>query len=190
MLLALPTTAAGVEMQPPARMMALNGSQTGAVKLTNVEVDAALLLYGPTENVMKIGQGGGAGSFATSALAIGSAAGVLSKLRAEAQRRPDLTAIHAALDAERSQLSFELRQTVADATTGAAAPSAAESLRQRANSLVLRTAQAYLAASKGAGFVVGHPAERAVREAMFFLVWSCPQPVLAAALREFACGLD
>ena len=53
-----------------------------------------------------------------------------------------------------------------------------------------RAAQAYLAASKGAGFVVGHPAERAVREAMFFLVWSCPQPVVSAALREFACVID
>jgi hypothetical protein len=52
---------------------------------------------------------------------------------------------------------------------------------------VLRATQAYLAASKGAGFVAGHPAERLVREAMFFLVWSCPQPVLAANLREFAC---
>jgi hypothetical protein len=47
-----------------------------------------------------------------------------------------------------------------------------------------------LAASKGAGFVAGHPAERAVREAMFFLVWSCPQPVVSAALREFACVID
>jgi hypothetical protein len=55
---------------------------------------------------------------------------------------------------------------------------------------VLRATQAQLAASKGAGFVRGHPAERAVREAMFFLVWSCPQPVLAAALREFACLAD
>ena len=60
-------------------------------------------------------------------------------------------------------------------------------IRRRANSLVLRATQAQLAASKGAGFVAGHPAEREVREALFFLVWSCPQPVLSAALREFAC---
>jgi hypothetical protein len=51
---------------------------------------------------------------------------------------------------------------------------------------VLRATQSLLAASKGAGFVSGHFAERAVREAMFFLVWSCPQPVVRAALREFA----
>jgi hypothetical protein len=40
---------------------------------------------------------------------------------------------------------------------------------------VLRAGQAALTASKGAGFVAGHPAERLVRESMFFLVWSCPQ---------------
>ncbi len=189
-LLALPASSAGVEPQPPPRMMALNGSQTSSVKLTNVEVDAGMLLAGPTENVMKRGRGGGAGSFATSALAVGSAAGILKKLYREAELRPDLVPIHAVLETERSELSTELRQTVARETMGVSLLSAAESIRQRANSLVLRASQSYLAASKGAGFVAGHPAERAVREAMFFLVWSCPQPVLAAALREFACGLD
>jgi hypothetical protein len=61
-----------------------------------------------------------------------------------------------------------------------------ENLRARANSLVLRAAQAVLAAAKGTGYVVGHPAGRWCREALFFLVWSCPQPVLAANLCELA----
>ena len=65
-----------------------------------------------------------------------------------------------------------------------------ESLRQRSNSLVLRAAQAYLAASKGAGFTASHAASRAVRESMFFLVWSCPQAVIEANLREFAGMTD
>ena len=61
-----------------------------------------------------------------------------------------------------------------------------ENLRQRANSLVLRATQAALAAAKGTGYVVGHPAGRWCREALFFLVWSCPQPVLHANLCELA----
>jgi hypothetical protein len=61
-----------------------------------------------------------------------------------------------------------------------------ESLRQRANSLVQRASQAALAAAKGSGYVVGHPAGRWCREALFFLVWSCPQPVAAANLCELA----
>ena len=68
-----------------------------------------------------------------------------------------------------------------------AAPGRAE---ERPPKGAARATQADLAASKGAGFVAGHPAERAVREALFFLVWSCPQPVLAAALRGFACPAD
>ena len=62
-----------------------------------------------------------------------------------------------------------------------------EQIRQRANSYVTRLAQSYLAAAKGTGFVSGHPAERAVREAMFFYVWSCPQSVVQGNLQELAC---
>ena len=65
-----------------------------------------------------------------------------------------------------------------------------DELRGRANNLVLRSTQAALAAAKGAGFVSGHPAGRWCREALFFLVWSCPQPVVAAHLCELAGILD
>ena len=41
-------------------------------------------------------------------------------------------------------------------------------------------------AAKGTGYVVGHPAGRWCREALFFLVWSCPQAVLSANLCELA----
>jgi alkylation response protein AidB-like acyl-CoA dehydrogenase len=61
-----------------------------------------------------------------------------------------------------------------------------ERLRARANSIALRTTQAALAAAKGSGYVVGHPAGRWAREALFFLVWSCPQGVMAANLCELA----
>ena len=64
----------------------------------------------------------------------------------------------------------------------------ANDVRHLANSIALRIAQACMAVSKGAGYVQGHPAERLVREAMFFLVWSCPRPVVAAALAELTCA--
>jgi hypothetical protein len=131
--------------------------------------------------------GGGAGSLTTSTLALGLTAAVLRRLKLETQRRAELIPISQALEAEYHIARSELYLAASSAV--GTAPSA-ESIRQKANSLVLRTAQAYLAASKGAGFVVGHPAERAVREAMFFLVWSCPAPVVSAALREFACVID
>jgi hypothetical protein len=45
-----------------------------------------------------------------------------------------------------------------------------------------------LTASKGAGFVAGHPAERLVRESLFFRVWSCPPAVTDALLCEMTRG--
>jgi alkylation response protein AidB-like acyl-CoA dehydrogenase len=185
-LLAVPTSLPGVNRQDPMRLLALSASQTATLLLDNVRVPRRNLLFGPIEQVMKHG-GGGAGSLTTSVLAVGLTAFVLSRLNAEAKRRAELLPILQALEAEHASARSELYRA-ADALVAGAPTS--ESVRQKANSLVLRAAQAFLAASKGAGFVVGHPAERAVREAMFFLVWSCPAPVVSAALREFACVID
>jgi alkylation response protein AidB-like acyl-CoA dehydrogenase len=169
--------------------LALNASQTGAVNLRRVFVPAERIIAGPVENVMKHGSGGGAGSLTTSALAIGHSAAALKRLGQEAEKRPDLLAIYQPLALEWQTLKEDLMQVLRG--EGLDAPHlSTESLRVRANSLVLRMTQAYLAATKGAGFLASHPASRMVREAMFFLVWSCPQPVLMAQLEEFACVVD
>lgn len=185
-LVSLPTDRQGVAVQPPLALMGLNASQTGAIKLDNVRVDAADVLHGPMTGVMRSGTGGGAGSVGTSALAIGAAAGSLRQFANEAERRPELAEFVDPLMAECDRLTADLNA----AALGTAPANAAEQLRQNANSLVLRSAQAWLAATKGAGYVAGHPAEQAVRESMFFLVWSCPGAVLAGNLRELSCGLQ
>lgn len=176
----------GVQIQPPVELLGLNASQTGAVILQDVAVPHSDLLHGPMEGVMRQGTGGGAGSIGTSALAVGAAQGTLRQFSEEARRRPELLEFTDALQEEYDRLADELLQAAAGSHP--AGDRAAEILRQAANSLVLRSAQAWLAATKGAGYVAGHPAERAVRESLFFLVWSCPQPVLSANLRELACA--
>jgi alkylation response protein AidB-like acyl-CoA dehydrogenase len=188
-LMAVPASLPGVEVKPSMKLLALSASQTATVAFTEVHVDRRFLLAGPIENVMRVG-GGGAGSLTTSALAVGLTGGILKRLSSEAERRPDLVPIHQALEAEHAEARASLFAAAPESKTASAGTPGPELVRQQANSLVLRVAQAYLAASKGAGFVSGHPAERAVREAMFFLVWSCPQPVVSAALREFACVID
>jgi alkylation response protein AidB-like acyl-CoA dehydrogenase len=185
-LLAVPTSLSGVNRQEPMRLLSLSSSRTATLLLDDVRVPRRNLLFGPIEQVMKHG-GGAAGSLTTSALAIGLTGGILRRLDAEAKRRADLGPILQALESEYRAARSDLYLATSSATPSTPT---AESVRQKANSLVLRAAQAYLAASKGAGFAVGHPAERAVREAMFFLVWSCPAPVVSAALREFACVID
>ncbi|MCA9063082.1 MAG: acyl-CoA/acyl-ACP dehydrogenase [Planctomycetaceae bacterium] len=181
-LAALSTRDKGVQVEPPLEMMGLSSSQTGAVRLENVFVPEEDILHGPIQNVMSSGAGGGAGSLGTSAVAIGAAQGNLMRFAAEMDRRPELQEFWFPLNDEAGRLEGEL----AVLSEGSPAATQIESLRQRANSLAIRTAQAWLAATKGAGYVTGHPAERAVREAMFFLVWSCPRPVLEGNLREMS----
>ena len=185
-LVVLDKKSAGIEALPSAQLMALNASHTGAVALKNAFVPQQDVLTGPVEGVMKQGKSIGAGSLTTSSLALGVASAAIRSLTTEAERRCELKETT-------EPLSEELRTVREDMYAGIDGVRddervSAESVRKRANSLVLRATQAFLAASKGAGFSKGHPAERAVREAMFFLVWSCPQPVLTANLREFACA--
>ena len=190
LLIALPMDLDGITVHPPARLLALSASQTASIDLRDVGVPRRFVLAGPVEQVMARGLGGGTGSVATSALAAGLAERSVRRLAGEAERRPELGEIAALLRRELEGLRKDMYAAAGGTTTATNPAASATSIRGRANSLVLRATQADLAASKGAGFVAGHPAERAVREAMFFLVWSCPQPVVTAALRGFACLAD
>jgi alkylation response protein AidB-like acyl-CoA dehydrogenase len=187
-LVALPRETPGVTIEPSAELMALTSSQTASVQLQSVHVPEKWLIAGPVEGVMNQ-SGGGAGSLVTSALALGVAQRAILHLQTEASQRSELRETSNAFRHEFDDVQkFVDRAASADLLPAPAnVPSSAE-VRQRANSLALRSTQALLAVSKGAGFVQGHPAEQAVREAMFFLVWSCPQPVVAAVLAELSCS--
>ena len=185
MLIVLPTDSAGVEVQPFARLMALTESRTASIKLDGVTLPDRFLIAGPIENVMKQGAGG-AGSLTTSTLALGLTARALELIAKQAEVRSDLKSVSEQFQQEFEVLRNDLYRSTADGDAGMPQLSAA-SIRQRANSLAIRATQAAMAVSKGAGFVHGHPAERAVREAMFFLVWSCPQPVVQGVLEELTC---
>ncbi len=180
-LVVLPTDCAGVTMPPPPELVGLSASQTGQVRCEQVFVDDKWLLAGPVENVMQQGVGAKTGGLQTSTLAIGLADACVDFLEGEAAGRPDLLP-----PAERFRSEWKsLRSDLLLLAEGREVCSN-ESVRGRANSLVLRSSQAALSAAKGTGFVIGHPAGRWCREALFFLVWSCPQPVMAANLCELA----
>lgn len=187
MLFALPMSRPGIVVAPPLELLALSGSETGPIRLADVELQEEDLLTDIVPKVLQQGATGGAGSLTTSALAVGHAQGCIDRLAEEADARPALREIvdsfQADIDAQRMRL--------VEAAAGNVAPypapfPTAESLRGDATSLALNASQALLTASKGAGFVVGHPAERLAREAMFFLVWSCPQAVSSKLLRDFS----
>jgi alkylation response protein AidB-like acyl-CoA dehydrogenase len=180
-LVALPTDLAGVRMERSPQLVGLSASRTGPVHLDQVAIDRRWLLAGPVPEVMKQGSGAKTGGLQTSALAIGLASAAIGYLQQQSRDRGNLADPADALQAERDALEGDML-----ALAVGIAVCTNDELRTRANSLALRASQAALAAAKGAGYVVSHPAGRWCREALFFLVWSCPQPVVAANLCELA----
>ena len=198
LLVAVPTDLPRIKVPEPLPLIGVTASSTGPVHLDGVEVSEDWVIAGPFANVMASGVGGNTGGYETSTLAVGLAQAAINFLAEEAAKREDLTEPMLALRAEHAQLCADLLASVAAGGSPAGRqasrpslrescpPISKESIRQRANSLVLRASQAALSAAKGSGYVVGHPAGRWCREALFFLVWSCPQPVAAANLCELA----
>lgn len=183
LLAAVETTDPGLRLGPAMQFLALTASRTGPIDLHDILVGPGHIVAGPSRNVLSTGQRGGTGSLTTSALALGAARATLQTLREEAHPMPDLEPVVAKL-ADEGRL---LEKALFVAARGDPQAWSAEQIRFRANSYVTRVAQSCLATAKGTGFVIGHPAERAVREAMFFYVWSCPQSVVHDNLQELAC---
>ncbi|QEG20818.1 acyl-CoA dehydrogenase family protein [Mariniblastus fucicola] len=169
-----------VVVKPGFELIALSSSHTGAAEVKDVFVPEANIVAGPVKQVLT-GNGGGAGGLQTSVLALGLAKAAIDFIESESQRRSDLAPAQTALRRQHEALCNDLFA----ATAGSTEVTAAE-VRSQANSLALRSTQSALVAAKGAGFVTGHPVGRWCREALFFLVWSCPHAVSQANLDEFA----
>jgi alkylation response protein AidB-like acyl-CoA dehydrogenase len=184
-LVAVPASRPGIRAGRGCELVALSASCTDRVDFDEVEIEPAMLLDGPAENVMQRGSGANTGGLQTSTLALGLARSACDYLQDEALRREDLRDPAAELRRELDALQSRLLRAAAGASDCDTAD-----LRGAANRLVLRMTQAAMTAAKGAGFVQGHPVGRWCREALFFLVWSCPPPVAHAHLCELAFGVE
>ncbi|HEY2759334.1 MAG TPA: acyl-CoA dehydrogenase family protein [Pirellulales bacterium] len=180
-LLATPRSLSGITVPPHVSLLALTASHTGPIEFRDVRVERQWLLDGPMENVIAGRSGTKTGGLQTSALAAGLSAAAIDFLAHESQQRPDLVGATDRLQNEHNQLEHDLIAMASGVPT-----CSSDEVRARANSLALRCTQAALAAAKGAGYASAHPAGRWCREALFFLVWSCPQPVMNANLCELA----
>lgn len=180
-LLAVPATLPGIKAGRGQELVALSASCTDQVSFEEVRVNRTMLLNGPSENVLQTATGIRTGGLQTSTLAIGLSQAAVQFLSSEANKRAEL-----------KEAASELRQEVDALAQRALHASEGDTdcdtpeIRTAANRLALRSTQAALTAAKGAGFVQGHPVGRWCREALFFLVWSCPQPIAQAHLCELA----
>ena len=179
LLVALPTDRPGVVVRPPLPLAALQASCTSEVALEGVEIGTSDVLAGPAIDVMSQPGAVGTAGLETSALALG---------QAHAALRADGNGSFSAELAEPLEVLCENWQTLWSQLIAQARgePDALPSaqIRSAANTLVLRSTQAYLAVMKGTGFLKTEPAQRRARQALFFLVWSCPTPVAHAAIRD------
>lgn len=172
LLFAIDMKSEGIEVETPMQLVALTSSHTGVVRFRNVFVRSDRVLFGPVPSVMQTAAGGHSGGWQTSAVALGLARAAIRFILEESEKRSELIPIANAFQFECDQI----RNDIVLRLNGGASISS-EEVRSRANSLVLRATQGALIAAKGAGFVQNHPAGRWCREALFFLVWSCPPQI-------------
>jgi alkylation response protein AidB-like acyl-CoA dehydrogenase len=180
-LAVLPMDLPGVHVGDPLDLMALEGSLTAEVYCSNVHIEKKLVLARPMERILQVGRGG-TGGLETSCLALGLAGAAIAHVHQEAQNRPDLHDTAERLDRVRQRLRTQMHRLA----QGQSSAEAALALRSHANTLVLQATQAALTVSKGTGYLRRHPAQRWARQALFFLVWSCPWPAAVATLASLA----
>ncbi len=176
-LVALLPDGEGVSFEPPMPLAALSGSRTSAIRCDRVKVDATLVLAGPSERVLGALGGGG---LETSNLALGLAEAATVFLEEEQFSREYLAPVASHFRATINQARGRLRELLSSTPD----PDAVMQVREDCTKLALRASQACLLSAKGAGFVSPHMAQRLSRQALFFLVWSCPRPVAAGVLQS------
>ncbi|MDG3006263.1 acyl-CoA dehydrogenase family protein [Paludisphaera mucosa] len=182
LLITLPGDRTGLVVEPAFELAALQASRTAEVVVTGVEIEADDVLMGPTTEIAAQPGAVGTAGLETSALALGQAAAAIGGLAGLTAERADL--VHPV-----DQLRENWDQAWATLTTcaeGHGDAATAASLRAQANALALRSTQAFLTARRGSGFLRTDPAQRWARQALFFLVWSCPSPIAQAAIRDLA----
>lgn len=183
LLAAVPRDAPGLTVLPAFDLAALGSSRTSEVACEGVRIAREDVLAGPSLDVMAIPGLAGTGGLETSALALGQSRSALVALHDLAENgRDDLQEPATSLAETWRLVANDLRMS-AEGRAEAPAPS---HLRGAANDLALRSTQAFLTARKGTGFLRSEPAQRWARQALFFLVWSCPSPVANAAIRDLA----
>ncbi len=177
----LPPHSSGVSVEVPLALAALAGSRTAQVRCSGAQIPREFVLAGPALQLVRSG-----GGLETSCLALGLARTAIGLMQQEASRRADVgpptARLRATLSGARQQL-HEMAQST---------PTVEDILRLRVicTRLVLRSTQAALAVAKGAGFLVPHAAQRWARQALFFLVWSCPAPAATGLLDDLATLQD
>lgn len=179
-LAVLTADAPGVTIDPPMKLAALQSSLTCEVHLKNVVVPAEMIIRGPVERVLAARST--VKPLVVATAGIGLARAIMNQMqplaeRANAELRAGCDELRARYEAVRERL-YALASALSEG--GESVPKT--QMRVAVNDLLVRAAAGLTIFAKGSGFLRQMDAQRLVREAMFFLVWSSPDDVRAGTL--------
>ena len=163
--------ATGVEVPPPPPIVALSATRTGEVRLDGA---VGRRIAGPAEGVL--GERVGKLPIGQAFLALGHAGGAIDCMRTDTSEGAARAAD--ALDRKLDDLRGRVRRFAGGGSGDGNA------LRGESIALAQQACLAAVTVHKGAALVNGHPAQRLAREALFLLVWSCPEGVRDCTLAE------
>jgi len=170
----------GLTPGTPMKLMALRASSTSEVRCGGVRLTPRELMRGPAEKVLALRAP--VKPLKVSSVGLGLATALLDDVRKLA---PNLTGADALLEETITAEYDSVRDRIyaaADRLNDPAAEIPSGEIRADVNALIVRLAATLMTLAKGTGYLSNHPAQRLVREAMFFLVWSAPDPVRLGTL--------
>jgi alkylation response protein AidB-like acyl-CoA dehydrogenase len=180
-LFALPTDLPGVRIRAPMPLVSLRSSWTAQIDCLGAGLPQSWVMRPPAAKALA---GRSKGIVISQAfLAFGLCRGGLNLIakhdsdRARSLAKRFLDQLET-LRVETIQLCRPGLETEAVA--------AAPRLRGACNDLAVRITQSAVALYKGSALLSDHPAQRLAREAMFLLVWSCPDSVIDCTVNALA----
>jgi len=180
-LACLPLQSPGVTVEEPFQFMAMTASKTARISCKEVKVGESELIRGPAANVLA--RRAPVTPLTVSFVALGMAGALLDAFAEHADSFPeDRHDLRDQAFAHYQQVRKDLRDAARLREADNDASVSSVMLRSSVNDLVIRLAATQMILAKGSGFVAGKAAQRLLREAMFFLVWSAPTGVQAETI--------
>lgn len=188
-LLTVPTNLPGVVIDPPMQLMAMQCTMTSEVHFKDAIVDGRYVLRGPGEKVLA--SRSTVKPLVVATAGIGLAGTMVRLIEAHAAKSPPAAQL-GATNSSLAEMAEELTaryhalrdrlMTFAESLLEPGQDLPKTQIRVGVNELLVRLSAGVLTFAKGSGLLRQRDAQRLVREAMFFLVWSAPEDVRAKTL--------
>lgn len=180
LLVCLTTQSPGLHANAPFELMALDSSWTSLVRCKDVQVTHGMVVRGPTEAVLK--RRAPVKSLTVTSVGLGVAKRILGRCRNLATKEGGLG--EQILNIAESRWAYLRDNVITAADQGGAPPEQAKQYRVELNDILSRLSSTLLLLAKGTGYTRSHWAQKDVREAMFFQVWSATQELRTETMRK------